>query len=144
TEASASKRPRVWSPTCSKSNRRRSSSSSRASRRSTPPIRSSRSSARTCRRTGRSELDPCRQPHLGTTQLEPAGPPAPVRVPLPRHRLHVTVPFEVEGLETEPDGATATLPSFVIGRVPADGFDLAVAVTGVLLGMQLVRRGRAP
>src|SRR5207237_9371010 len=78
------------------------------------------------------------------TQREPSGRPVPGRVQLARHRLHVTVPFEVEGLENEPDGAPAALARFVVGRIPADRLDLSVAVTGVLLGMQLVRRGGAP
>src|SRR5919204_3825212 len=77
------------------------------------------------------------------TQLEPAGLPVPISISLTGHRLHVAVPLEVERLEAEPHRATAALSRFVIGRVPADGLDLPVAVTGVLLRVQLIRRRSA-
>src|SRR5213594_558848 len=77
------------------------------------------------------------------SQLELAGLAVPVRVPRSGHRLDVTVPFEVERVEAEIDGATALLAGLVVGRVAADRLDLPVAVSGVLLRVELVGRRRA-
>src|SRR5437899_2341094 len=77
------------------------------------------------------------------SELELAGLTGPVRGSLPGHGLDVTVPFEVERVETEIDGATAFLAGLVVGRVPPDRLDLPIAVSGVLLGVELVGRRRA-
>src|SRR5437867_1564111 len=66
------------------------------------------------------------------SELELAGLTGPVRGSLPGHGLDVTVPFEVERVETEIDGATALLAGLVIGRVAADRLDLPIAVSVVV------------
>jgi hypothetical protein len=67
------------------------------------------------------------------SELKRAGLAGPIRVSLSGHRLDVTVPLEVERVETEIDGATAFLAALVVGRVPPDRLDLPVTVPGVLL-----------
>src|SRR5438309_6012496 len=100
---------------------------------------SSGSSAPVCRRTGRSKLgrlDARGETDLGVAQLDLPALAGPVRVPLAGHRLHVTIPLEVEGLEAEADRAAAPLPGPVVRRVPTDGLDLTVAVPGVLFSVE--------
>src|SRR6266566_1078072 len=77
------------------------------------------------------------------SELELAGLTGPVRGSLPGHGLDVTVPFEVERVETEIHGAAALLAGLVVCCVAADRLDLPIAVSGVLFGMELVCRGRA-
>src|SRR5438034_11209010 len=77
------------------------------------------------------------------SELELAGLTGPVRGSLAGHGLDVTVPFEVERVETEIDGATTFLAGLVVGRVAAYRLDLPIAVSGVLLRVELVGRRRA-
>src|SRR5881409_1441474 len=58
------------------------------------------------------------------------------------HRLHVTVPLEVEGVHAEPYRAPHLLLGRGVRREALDGLDLTIAVPLVLLGVQLVRPGR--
>src|SRR5438876_182752 len=84
-----------------------------------------------------------RQAHLGMAELELCRLPAPVHRALAGHRLHVPVPLEVERLDPQAHRAAHLLARLVVRRVLAERLDLPVAVTGVLLGVQLVRRGGA-
>src|SRR5207244_11770770 len=74
------------------------------------------------------------------SELELAGLTGPVRGSLPGHGLDVTVPFEVERVETEIDGTTAFLAGLVVGRVAAYRLDLPITVSGVLLRVELLGR----
>ena len=56
----------------------------------------------------------------------------------------MAVPFEVERLQAQTHGAPAFLAKLVRRRVLTDRSDLTVAMTGVLLRMELVRRRGAP
>src|SRR6266550_891012 len=77
------------------------------------------------------------------SQLELAGLAVPVRVPFSGHRLDMPVPLEVERLEAEAHRAPAFLAGLVVGCVAAYRLDLPVAVSGVLLRVELVGRRRA-
>src|SRR6266571_7843601 len=54
----------------------------------------------------------------------------------------MTVPLEVERLATEAHCATDLLLRRLVARVLVEDGDLRSAVPGVLLGVELVRRGR--
>src|SRR5438093_11014128 len=53
----------------------------------------------------------------------------------------MAVPLKVERLAAQPNCAAALLLRRLVARVLADHRDLAIAVPGVLLRVQLVRRG---
>src|SRR5205809_4127779 len=65
---------------------------------------------------------------------------APVRVALSGHCLNVAVPLEVEGLAAEVYRAPHLLLRRLVPGMLAKHGDLRRTMTGVLLGVQLIRR----
>src|SRR2546430_2713138 len=104
--------------------------------------RSSRASASrsSCRRSA-TWKSPCLR-QLERRYVEPERRfPAPV-LALPGHRLDVAVPLEVERVQAELDRRAHLALGVLVASEAPDRVDLAVPVSGVLLGVQLVGGGR--
>src|ERR1700704_1779113 len=93
-------------------------------------------------RMSRRSASVARQPHLRVRELQRRL-PGPVHVALAGHRLDVAVPLEVERLAAKTHRSADLVLCDLISRELVDDRDLTIAVTRVLLRVQLICRRRA-